>query len=301
MYLLVGILLLLVLFLSLFHHHRKKKICKRICSMSCEEKLERITSLIEPFGYSYIPCQDIFSTTIDAPQRAFGYTALYDHYAPRFGMVFDCLPIYFDYAGRTWLIELWKGQYGINLGCEVGIYKADSLVAQSQLRTTLFHSIEDHELLPVSIDLFYRNTHLGHICTRHWWATIFDMGNYAQPGELSTDVRITFPNTAMLVAYANALDASGKCHYQICGLQIMIHFDYCSSCLLSGLQKCICRISQRKNRHMCHLFIRITKPFTTSLDRLLCLYFYLPVSIRLLFRDKKRHNCHKKCNRKCRL
>lgn len=137
MYFLVGILLLLVLFLSLFHHHRKKKICKRICSMSCDDKLEQITSLIEPFGYTYIPCQDIFSTTIDAPQRAFGYTALYDYYAPRFGMVFDCLPIYFDYGGRTWLIELWKGQYGINLGCEVGIYKADSLVAQSQLRTTL--------------------------------------------------------------------------------------------------------------------------------------------------------------------
>ena len=108
MYFLVGILLLLVLFLSLFHHHRKKKICKRICSMSCDEKLEQITSLIEPFGYTYIPCQDIFSTTIDAPQRAFGYTALYDYYAPRFGMVFDCLPIYFDYGGRTWLIELWK-------------------------------------------------------------------------------------------------------------------------------------------------------------------------------------------------
>ena len=81
MYFLVGILLLLVLFLSLFHHHRKKKICKRICSMSCDDKLEQITSLIEPFGYTYIPCQDIFSTTIDAPQRAFGYTALYDYYA----------------------------------------------------------------------------------------------------------------------------------------------------------------------------------------------------------------------------
>lgn len=194
MYFLVGILLLLVLFLSLFHHHRKKKICKRICSMSCDEKLEQTTSLIEPFGYTYIPCQDIFSTTIDAPQRAFGYTALYDYYAPRFGMVFDCLPIYFDYGGRTWLIELWKGQYGINLGCEVGIYKADSLVAQSQLRTTLFHSIEDQEMLPISIDLFYQNSPLAHICTRHWWATAFDMGNYAQPYDLSMDVRITFPN-----------------------------------------------------------------------------------------------------------
>ena len=84
-------------------------------------------------------------------------------------------------------------------------------------------------------------------------------------------------------------------------LQVMIHFDYCSSCLLSGIQKWICRITQWKNRHMCHLFIWITKPFTASLDRLLYLYYYLPVSIRLLFRDKKRHKCHKKGKRKCRL
>ena len=34
---------------------------------------------------------------------------------------------------------------------------------------------------------------------------------------------------------------------------------------------------------------------------LLYLYYYLPVSIRLLFRDKKRHKCHKKGKRKCRL
>lgn len=127
------------------------------------------------------------------------------------------------------------------------------------------------------------------------------MGNYAQPYDLSMDVRITFPNMSMLAAYANALDTSGKCLYRVYGLQVMIHFDYCSSCLLSGIQKWICRITQWENRHMCHLFIWITKPFTASLDRLLYLYYYLPVSIRLLFRDKKRHKCHKKGKRKCRL
>lgn len=60
MYFLVGILLLLVLFLSLFHHHRKKKICKRTCSMSCDEKLEQITSLIDPLVTPTFPVR-IFS------------------------------------------------------------------------------------------------------------------------------------------------------------------------------------------------------------------------------------------------
>ena len=34
------------------------------------------------------------------------------------GMVFETLPVYFDYAGKTWLIQIWKGQYGICTGCE---------------------------------------------------------------------------------------------------------------------------------------------------------------------------------------
>ena len=42
--------------------------------------------------------------------------------APRFQMVFDALPVYFDYQKKTWLIEFWKGQYGINTGAEIGIY-----------------------------------------------------------------------------------------------------------------------------------------------------------------------------------
>ena len=208
-------------------------------------------------------------------------------------MVFDCLPIYFDYGGHTWLIELWKDNMASILAVKLEFTKPIPLVAQSQLRFSLPQYRRSGNA-SISIDLFYQNSPLAHICTRHWWATAFDMGNYAQPYDLSMDVRITFPNMSMLAVYANALDTSGKCLYWVCGLQIMIHFDYCSSCLLSGIQKWICRITQWKNRHMCHLFIWITKPFTASLDRLLYLYYYLPVSIRLLFRDKKRHKCHKR-------
>ena len=48
------------------------------------------------------------------------------------------------------------------------------------------------------------------------------------------------------------------------------------------------RITQWGNRHMCHLFIWITKPFTASLDRLLYLYYYEGYSIRELTAILKR-------------
>lgn len=299
MYFFVGILLIVVLVIALFNHQRKRKICKKLCAMCCEEKCELLSEIIEPFGYCYVPSQDIFSTTINAPQRAFGYTALFDRYAAHFNMIFDCLPVYFDYEGHTWLIEFWKGQYGINLGCEVGIYEADSLVATSQQDRTLFHSVADSRMLPMSISLSENGTKLAQLCARHWWLTAFDMGVYGSPESLSMQIDITFPNRLMMTSFVNALNATGKCQYHTHGLKVQICFAYCTSCNLSCLKKLFYRFKQWQNRQSCRLFLWVTKPFTTSLDRLLCLYFYLPSVFRRILRNKKRKKCHKKCCHKC--
>mgnify|MGYP000621142798 CR=1 FL=1 len=50
---------------------------------------------------------------------------------------------YFDYQGKTWLLEFWKGQYGINTGAEIGIYRADTLLSPAQRPYTLFHTVPD--------------------------------------------------------------------------------------------------------------------------------------------------------------
>lgn len=61
-------------------------------------------------------------------------------------MVFDALPIYFDYAGETWLIEFWKGQYGINTGGEVGVYHAGKVVPERYYRIAHFEAVEDQDM-----------------------------------------------------------------------------------------------------------------------------------------------------------
>lgn len=300
MYLFIGCLLIFVLLFYFFFRFRKKKIHKEICDMTCEEKCDILTSLIEPFGYCYEPSQDVFSTIIDAPQRAFGYTALFDRYASHFNMVFDCLPVYFDYEERTWLIEFWKGQYGINSGCEVGIYKADSLVSSLGRKTALFHSAEDREMLPLSIQLYHHGRQIAHLCRRHWWLTIFRMGSYSEPQDLTMQICITFPNTEMLNAFAQALQEQGKLTFETCGTQIRILFDRCTSCRLPFLQRLVCRINQWKNRLLCRMFLWVTAPFCSGMDRLLCLYFFLPYIFRRILGGKKRRKCCRKCCRKCR-
>ena len=128
MYFFIGFLLLLVLCLG-FCFWRRRRAIKKVCCMSCREKQDLLDTILEPFGYYYVCDQDLISTRNDAWQRQAGYRALFDKAALRLHIVFDALPIYFNHCGRTWLIELWKGQYGINTGAEVGIYQADGLLS----------------------------------------------------------------------------------------------------------------------------------------------------------------------------
>ena len=75
-----------------------------------------------PPGFWYDPQQDIIFSRMDALQRKFGYAYGYDDSIFLINAVIDCEPIFFSFAGKTWMIELWKGQYGVMTGCEIGVY-----------------------------------------------------------------------------------------------------------------------------------------------------------------------------------
>ena len=121
--------------------------------LSVPEKGYRLNCLLAPFGFEYQISQDIFVTRLDAWQRDYGYRSLYDRASPLLGMAFDCEPVYFDYQGKTWLLEFWKGQYGINTGAEIGIYRADTLLSPAQRPYTLFHTVPDEELPVFELEL----------------------------------------------------------------------------------------------------------------------------------------------------
>ena len=300
MYLLFLVLLLFALCGVLFFHKRKKRICKKISSMNSREKINKINELINPFGYYYNFSQDIFSSTIDAWQREFGYSEFYNYNAHRLNIVFDSEPIYFDYNNRTWLIEFWKGQYGINSGCEVGIYYSDSLVSPALRKFTFFRSVNDEDMLPFTIQLFHKKCTIARLRQRHWWITIFDLGKYHEPSELSMNISITFPNREMMYSFINALLEKGYKKKDLCirGLKVNLLFNTCTTCSLPLLCRLRYKLIQWKNRNYCRLFLKITKPFCTSLDRALCLYFYLPIFFRRLFVSKQYKKCSKHTKRK---
>ena len=155
MYLLFGLFLLLcILFLLLNFWKRRRIICK-ICAMDSCEKACLLDEILEPFGFCYLVDQDAVTSRVDAWQREFGYCSLFDKSAVHFQMVFDCEPIYFCHDGRTWMIEFWKGQYGITAGAEIGVYRTEGILAPEQYEHALFQSVSDEDLFPMSMELFF--------------------------------------------------------------------------------------------------------------------------------------------------
>lgn len=303
------LLLLALLCMLLFGHFRRKKIICRIRSMDKEKKCSLVEELAEPFGYDFHCCCGYFSSTVDAWQKAAGYAWLYDYMAPRFQMVFDSLPVYFNYRDRTWLIEFWKGQYGINTGAEIGIYHADRLLSESEYRMAHFEAAGEDEMLPCSLQLYVPGSACVKLSERHWWLTAFIPGVFSRPSELCLKASVCFPNREMLEAFRRGLCRKNY-PAELIGVQnlcLLLTFHQPVPERYSLLTRFWRRLSQCLNRLSCRLFVWVTRPFTCAEDRILFLYYYLPRCFRKLMRLRRFHRrCHRKngcrrpkCCRRC--
>lgn len=204
--------------------------------------------VVKPFGYKYIPEWDVFSSRVDAWQRQFGYGTVYDRASVYFNMALHTLPIYFDYEGRTWLIQVWKGQYGICTGCELGLYHANELVDESRRKDAIFQAVDNDEMMDLSAEFWRQGIRIASLNQRHWWLTAFDVGTFSRPSELSLDISIRFPNHEMKDTFYFSLLKQGINHFN------------------------------------CNLFCFVTRCCYSSCDRILYLYFYLPLICRHLLR-----------------
>ena len=289
------ILLFLLFSIQLTLHFRKKRAFKKVCALTTKEKTELLNQLIEPVGYIYEPVQDIFATRLSAPQKLFGYTTFYDLSAPFFNMIFDYETIYFDYNNRTWLIEMWKGQYGINSGCELGIYYADGLVSPDNYDTTLFHAVSERDMLDISLKLNQYSqkanaqpARLGYLKYHHWWLTIFKMGVFSKPKQLFVNTSIRFKNYSMMYSFLRSFEATlPRTPYKVNGLTV--YFTFCKSQRTYPWFKKVIRQLALIFCHLyCNIFQFITRKFENTGDKLLYIYYYLPFTIRLIFRPQKR-------------
>ena len=189
-----------------------------------------LAQLVAAAGFLYEPDQDIIYSRKDAWQRALGYCYAYDKYALATGFVIDCEPIFFRHDGKDWMIELWKGQYGLETGCEVGVYnrrdddnspdlqaldatigrREDAAGNRDPLHSRFYKCADEADSLQIAFRLVRNGSEMfARGPERHWWLTGFRWGVLSRPEELRMDVSIAFPDLEMCDAFAASLRAMG--------------------------------------------------------------------------------------------
>lgn len=208
--------------ISMLPIKRKKKKNSYTSNTSLDE-------LIDTVGYAYNPKKDIFFSTMDAWQRNMGYCRLYDEAAAPLGMIIDCEPVYFSYDGKRWLIEFWKGQYGMTTGCEVGVYTTDwpDLNIPGVFNGTFYRCASNHDRLDISFYLTKNKQTIIKRSDKHWWLTGFKLGEFSEPSELSLDIYIKFKDRSMRKAFVSALQEAGYTaeEFDIKNTTVAIRFD----------------------------------------------------------------------------
>lgn len=189
------------------------------------EELEKIGLI----GYLYDPENKCFYTADDPWQRNFGYNEIYDNAAGLTLMIIDTLRIKFPYKDKDWMIQVWKGQYGLVLvGAEVGVYTKPK---DRQLEH--YECAADEDLLRMEMEVQKLETVDGKTkwnrmlyrpYDEYWWITGFvfgnELGNY---DNVRVNIRITMKDYEMLNGVTASLKAQGY-YYEVKGLDV--YFTY---------------------------------------------------------------------------
>ncbi len=280
-YSLLGLILLSAIAILIYKNLRQLSlIFKNALSL-----LKRYTSkafvsikalLTDPIaGFAYSKEQDIFFSTINAWQRNFGYSRLYDEAAPHFAMIVDSEPVYFEYDNKRWLIEFWKGQYGLTTGCEVGIYntKRPEFSIPGIFNETFYDCARDEDMLFISYTFYKNGQELFAREDKHWWLTGFKLGEFSQPSELFMEISITLKDEAMLDAFIEGMSNLGYMNDEmdVSDKTVRFVFGEPHSTQPHSRTKELEDFMQSYNKQNCDLFKELTQDYNGTPSKLIAL------------------------------
>lgn len=222
---------------------------------------DTLDKIIEISGYSYDPIQDVFYSNMDPWQRKIGYCRFFDEASALTGMIIDCEPIVFNYNNKQWMIGLWKGQYDMVTGAEVGVYnRTPGFNPLSYIFGAFYKSASDAELLQMSCTLKKNGKELFTRRDKHWWLTGFRLGEFSEPSELTMTVTITLLNEIMRDAFIQGLKNAGYSELEFTHSGTTVSFEFGNPHTPQPMTrtKTLERIVQWKNEQLCDRFQEIT-------------------------------------------
>lgn len=158
------------------------------------------SEILTKAGFAYDDEQGIYYTPLYPWQRNFGYNVGFDMAAPMAGMVFDTLRIEFPYDDREWMVQIWKGQYGITAGAEIGLYNRDPE------KVMQYDCADDEDLIEMQFDFYNQGEYVfSRGPEKHWWLTGFKIFHMGIPFTITMDMTLKFTDNAMATAFLQSL------------------------------------------------------------------------------------------------
>ena len=170
------------------------------------------------YQYSFID-DYYYIHDVDCWQRSFGFGRFYDLVAPYMLLEYDYVRVFFTYQDKDYMIQLWKGQYGlIFYGCEQGIYSKDHTDEEDGI-FTFYKAMDPGEWPQMSLTLYHdknRNGNYVREFTRandtHWWCSGFKAGHLKKEepaNELRQEGTITFKDPEVARFFSEGLIVCG--------------------------------------------------------------------------------------------
>ncbi|MDD2435862.1 MAG: DUF4474 domain-containing protein [Bacilli bacterium] len=230
--------------------------------------INQLNKELEPFGFAYSSKQDIFFSIMYPWQRTYGYCRSYDEVSPLVSIIIDCEPIYFKYNNRKWLIEFWKGQYGMTTGGEIGIYVANE--DNKDPTDTFYGIVTDEERITMTYILKKKKKSLITRNARHWWLTGFKLGEYSKPKDLVMEISVSLKNNTMVNAFKEALLKTGysESDIKVFNQTVNLIFDKPRTKQPVTRNFFTNLIMQSNNKRNCKLYNKLTKNYNNSLEKI---------------------------------
>ncbi len=156
-------------------------------------------------GYSFSIPELLLYAQVNAWVRDFGFCFFYDIFSYTTPFFFyETRRIKFDYDGLEWMIQLWKGNYLISNGAEIGIYSRD----ESKFGT-YYDCATDEQMMEMSMELYHGDELIfSRPKQLHWWLTGFKIttDNLYPANTMTMKFSIDMKDEEMLNAFCNAVN-----------------------------------------------------------------------------------------------
>jgi len=120
-------------------------------------------------------------------------------------MIYETERFKFTYNNKDWMIQIWKGRYGITSGAEVGVY-CKELTTPAEM----FRAVDREDFINIGFKLYKDGEpYMQRGPVRHWWVTGFKLGEIYYARDFLLEVTFYLEDRTKSDALESAIAAEG--------------------------------------------------------------------------------------------